>query len=434
MTRDTIAISFDAAHLAHIKQQMLNWSSQFSICLFLDSNQYPDQHGKYECLLAVGAAQTYSGASIMQLADLQVYLNAQHDWLFGHLTYELKDVVEPSLCSNHSVIHGYPPFSFFVPEIVVLIPRGQASIRVESLTVPASTVADEILTQQEIKYDPLPRAAFETRLNKEAYLEKIAALRKHIFDGDCYEITFCNESFSEGVSLSPLAVFTNLNTASPAPFAAFYRQDHRYMMCASPERFLQKDGIRILSQPIKGTAARGANLEADERLKAALAADEKEQAENVMIVDLVRNDLAKIAVKGSVEVEELFGLYSFPSVHQLISTVGATLRGGASFVDILAATFPMGSMTGAPKHRVMQLIEAYETARRELFSGSVGYITPAGDFDFNVIIRSLFYNETTAYFSYQTGGAITWGSVAEREWEETRLKAAAMEQLFKAST
>jgi para-aminobenzoate synthetase component 1 len=202
------------------------------------------------------------------------------------------------------------------------------------------------------------------------------------------------------------------------------------MMCASPERFITKGGDIVRSQPIKGTARRSADSAEDERLKAELRNSEKEKAENVMIVDLVRNDLAHSCDVGSIEVEELFGIYSFPRVHQMISTVRGRLRHDTPLTDAIRYAFPMGSMTGAPKHKVMQLIDRYEAAMRELFSGSVGYITPDGDFDFNVVIRSLFYNAETGYLSYQTGGAITWGSDPESEWDELRLKAAAMERIF----
>ena len=276
----------------------------------------------------------------------------------------------------------------------------------------------------------LPSLQFKSTTGKDEYLDTIAKLRKHIADGDCYEINYCCEGYSEHVDIEPLQVFNALNTLSPAPFAAYYRRDDKYMMCASPERYLRKAGPKILSQPIKGTARRGENHEQDEAIKERLRKDIKERAENVMITDLVRNDLARSCETGSINVDELFGIYTFPQVHQMISTVSGTLRAQVPFTDAIRYSFPMGSMTGAPKYKVMQLIEKYEQGRRELFSGTVGYISSAGDFDFNVIIRSLFYNEDTKYLSYQTGGAITYDSVAEKEWEEMRLKAWALERIF----
>jgi para-aminobenzoate synthetase component 1 len=282
----------------------------------------------------------------------------------------------------------------------------------------------------EIQAASLQPLQFTSRLSREEYLQIIARLKEHIREGDCYEITFCNEAFVVGTSVDPRVAFKRLNALSPAPFAAIYREGARSMMCASPERFLLKSGKVLRSQPIKGTARRSTDPTTDEQLRIDLQNSEKEQAENVMIVDLVRNDLARSCEVGSVSVDELFGIYSFPQVHQMISTISGVLREDVPFTEAIRAAFPMGSMTGAPKHRVMQLIEQYETSRRELFSGAVGYISPEGDFDFNVIIRSLFYNAETQYLSYQTGGAITWGSDPEAEWEELRLKAAAMERVF----
>jgi para-aminobenzoate synthetase component 1 len=202
------------------------------------------------------------------------------------------------------------------------------------------------------------------------------------------------------------------------------------MMCASPERYLHKHGNTILSQPIKGTARRGTDTGSDNEIKTALQSSIKDRAENVMIVDLVRNDIARSCKTGSVKVEELFGIYTFPQVHQMISTITGQLKEEEPFTNAIRYSFPMGSMTGAPKVKVMELVEKYEHSRRELFSGTVGYISPEGNFDFNVIIRSLFYNAATRYLSYQTGGAITYDSTPEQEWEEMRLKAWALEKIF----
>ena len=162
------------------------------------------------------------------------------------------------------------------------------------------------------------------------------------------------------------------------------------------------------------------------RAKNYLLQSSKEKSENVMVVDLVRNDLSRICKAGSVKVDELFGLYSFPHVHQMISTISGDLADGLNWIDCIKASFPMGSMTGAPKKRVMELIEQYEQTKRGLFSGAIGYVKPGGDFDFNVVIRSILYNEADRYLSFQTGGGITYNSDAEKEYEESLLKAEAM--------
>jgi para-aminobenzoate synthetase component 1 len=406
---------------------MLNWANQFSILAFLDSNNYVDQYSRYECLLAVGTA---AEVRVAKLDAVKTLHETNNDWLFGHIGYDHKNTLEPKLFSRHSGAIGFPELYFFVPEVVCHVNTGKTLLTIESLHAPPGELFQQIQHTAAGPGTLLPKLSFKQRIGKEQYLQTIDKLRRHIIDGDCYEINFCNEGYCEKVSFEPLDVFNKLSELSPAPFAAYYRYHGAYMMCASPERYLRKDGDRVLSQPIKGTAPRNSDPVKDEELSANLRSSIKDRAENVMIVDLVRNDLARCCELGSVTVDELFGIYSFPQVHQMISTVSGRLRDDMSFADALKYSFPMGSMTGAPKVKVMELIETYEAARRELFSGTLGYITPGGDFDFNVVIRSLFYNENSKRLSYQTGGAITYDSTAEQEWEEMRLKAWALERIF----
>lgn len=407
---------------------MLNWTKQFSIFLFLDSNNYNLANSSYECLLAAGAVDLISDDADL-LRRVKNMHDAQPDWLFGHICYDFKNELEPRLSSSHPEKIGFPISVFFIPQTVCYINSGQTTFTIESFDDPA-LIYKSINEMAAAAMQPLPKLQFSSVVNKQQYIDTISKLRSHIAEGDCYEINFCTEGYCENAEVQPLQVFNGLNALSPAPFAAYYRYRDKYMMCASPERYLRKTGKKIMSQPIKGTARRDNDKEKDEQIKEQLRNDIKERAENVMITDLVRNDLARCCETGSIKVEELFGIYTFPQVHQMISTVSGTIRAGAPFTDAIRYSFPMGSMTGAPKYKVMQLIENYEQSRREVFSGTVGYITPAGDFDFNVIIRSLFYNEVSKYLSYQTGGAITYDSVAENEWEEMRLKAWALERIF----
>lgn len=411
-----------------IKQKMLRWADQFSIFLFLDSNSYPSVYDGYECLLAAGTAAPDD--VVYSLSALQQKYDTTKDWMFGHICYDYKNILEPKLTTTYHDNIGFADMSFFRPGTVIYINRAQTVLTIESFTRP-----DEIYSQineTDITHlsAPIPKLSFNSVMDKGVYLDTIAQLRNHIADGDCYEINFCKEGSCNNAKIIPLDVFNELNILSPAPFAAYYRAHDAYLMCASPERYLRKSGRKIVSQPIKGTAARGADAQQDELNKKLLQTSIKERAENVMIVDLVRNDLSRCCETGSISVDDLFGIYTFPQVHQMISTVSGTMNKNASFSDAIRHSFPMGSMTGAPKFKVMQLIDKYEHARRGLFSGSVGYITPEGDFDLNVIIRSLFYNATTAYLSYQTGGAITYDSDAEKEWDEMRLKAWALERIF----
>lgn len=405
---------------------MLNWSRPFGILLFLDSNSYRRPYGRYECLLAAGAAS----AVTVDLQTLQEAWERDKDWLFGHIAYEYKDLLEPKLRSRHEARLGYPLLHFFRPETVMHVDPGGSTLTISCLTEDPHAVYEALNSCVLQQSAPLPGIGFAPRVDRETYLDTIGQIREHIAAGDCYELNYCSEGYAEGVDMDPVACFEALNALSAAPFAAFYRLRDLWMMSSSPERYLMKDGNAIRSQPIKGTARRSVLPEEDIAAKERLRSSLKEQAENVMITDLVRNDLARSCSTGSIRVEELFGIYSFPQVHQMISTVSGSLEPGRPFTDALRYSYPMGSMTGAPKVKVMELIDQYEKSRRELFSGTVGYITPDGDFDFNVVIRSLFYNSSIRYLSFHTGGAITYDSDPVQEWEEMRLKAWALEKIF----
>jgi para-aminobenzoate synthetase component 1 len=430
VVRKTATFSLKASDVKIVKQKMLNWANQFSIFCFLDNNGYKNQYNRFECLLGVNPASFVEGQDATVLHNIYNWQQQNKDWLLGHFSYDFKNALEPRLSSKHTNKIGFTPASFFCPEVVCYIKADGTALVVESLNADPEEIWQQINGISLAPRTLLPKISFQLNISKDKYLGTIGQLREHIAAGDCYEINFCSEGFAENEMIDPLGVFIRLNEVTPAPFAALYRHGERYMMCASPERYLFKQGSKIVSQPIKGTAKRGRDREADEASKAFLKSSVKELAENVMIVDLVRNDLARSCEVTSVRVEELCGIYSFPQVHQMISTVSGTLAAGNSFTDAIKYSFPMGSMTGAPKIKVMQLIEQYERTARGLYSGCVGYITPNSDFDFNVVIRSLFYNATDKYLSYQTGGAITFDSDPELEWEEMRLKALAMENIF----
>ncbi|MCX6210033.1 MAG: anthranilate synthase component I family protein, partial [Bacteroidetes bacterium] len=271
----------------------------------------------------------------------------------------------------------------------------------------------------------------QPKISREEYINIINKLKHHIHIGDCYEINFCQEFFAKNATINPLHIYQKLNTISPTPFSAYYKLNDKFLLCASPERFIKKTDNKIISQPIKGTAKRNLiNAVEDEKLKSDLQQSQKEKSENVMIVDLVRNDLSKICKAGTVEVEELMKIYSFKQVHQMISTVVGELKSETNFYKILQALFPMGSMTGAPKLKVMQLIDQYEKSTRNIYSGTIGYITSKGDFDFNLVIRSIAYNASNKYLSYQVGSAITHYSHPQQEYEECLLKASAIEKVL----
>lgn len=276
---------------------------------------------------------------------------------------------------------------------------------------------------------PLPE--FEMDFTKEEYIQSVIQIQEHLRRGDCYEMNFCMRFTLRNVSPDPFTLYQHLYSISKAPFSAFLRNGERFLICGSPERFLKKEKNRLISQPIKGTIRRGASPAEDLALQQQLRNDPKERSENIMIVDLVRNDFSRIAESGSVAVDELCAIYSFNTVHQMISTVSCSTS--ASPGEILRATFPMGSMTGAPKVRVMELIHQYEKSQRGLYSGTVGYITGDGDFDLNVVIRSILYDRKNRYLSFSVGSAITLASDPEREYDECLLKSESMRRAIAAS-
>ena len=404
---------------------MLSFIKKFSIFCFLDNNAY-NFDTSYECLAGAGIVRSVNSTTD-NLDKIDELRRHEQDWIFGHLSYDIKNRFE-ELHSSHFDGIQFLEFMFFVPQIVLILSGNTLKIGVIGPNDP-DVIYKEIISCNAEEQAAKATPRFKGRFSRNEYVETVHKLKQHILKGDCYEINFCQEFYADNITLHPEKVFRNLLKLSPNPFSAFYRCDDKYLICASPERFLKKAGTTIISQPIKGTAKRiASDIAADEKLKEELRTDDKERSENIMIVDLVRNDLSRICLEGSVFVKEFLGIYSFPQVHQMISTVIGKLRQNASLTEIFAATFPMGSMTGAPKKRVMEIIEKYERTKRGLFSGTVGYITPDGDFDFNVVIRSILYNETNHYASIQAGSAITFKSDPAKEYEECLLKVAVLKR------
>ena len=405
---------------------MLSFVKKFSIFCFLDNHGY-EFDKSYECIAGAGCANSIVANVTGGLNKLDEFQKQNHDWIFGHLSYDVKNGIESSESLNHDGIK-FPDVHFFVPDIVFILKKNELQIGTID-TNDVQKVYDELIASTPVQRPELKKFSLKSRFSKDEYIDAVKKLQGHILRGDCYEINFCQEFYSENTAIDPLNVYQKLSDLSPNPFSAFYKYEDKYLICASPERFLKKTGDTIISQPIKGTTKRIINdAKADEEQKNNLFKNEKERSENIMIVDLVRNDLAKICSEGSVHVKEFLGIYLFPQVYQMISTVAGKLRKNVSLSEIFAATFPMGSMTGAPKKKVMELIEKYEKTKRGLFSGTIGYINPEGDFDFNVVIRSVLYNETEKYISIQAGSAITFKSVPENEYEECLLKADAIKR------
>lgn len=412
---------------ADFKHKALYWADRFTYCCVLDSNGYADLYGKYDLLIAAGAKQLLRAESTSSFDDLKTFYTNNPGWLFGSLSYDLKNGIEALESTNPDQL-VFPEVCFFLPEYLIIAERGLLRVEIgnpeilnhiDNLELPTSSPGD------------LPNFEIQPRISKHTYLEKVQKLKQHITRGDIYEATFCQEFYASPAVIDPVATYARLNVNSPTPLSGYLKLDSKYLLCASPERFLRKQGSRLISQPIKGTAKRSDDPEEDARIKTQLQTDLKEQTENIMIVDLVRNDLTKSAVPASVKVEEQFGVYSFAQVHQMISTISCELNPDVHIIDAIRNTFPMGSMTGAPKVRAMQLIEQFEESKRGIYSGAIGYFNPEGDFDLNVVIRSMFYAKDKQYLSFQVGSAITDACIPEKEYQECMLKASAIIQTIK---
>ncbi len=415
------------------KQQLLSWSQQFREVIFLDSNTYPQEYSSFDCMMAVDAFTSLKTDFHNAFEDLKQYQQTTKDWLFGYLSYDLKNDTESLKSSNFDGLN-FPDLFFYQPKKIFLLKGNQ--LEISYLLLCDDEVEEdfeEIIKSKNDSFETLDRVQVQQRISKELYLQKVIKMLEHIHAGDMYEANFCMEFFAENAIINPLEKFQKLNEISKAPFSVFFKNNKQFLLSASPERYLKKTGDTIISQPIKGTSKRFSDLIQDEESKQNLENDGKERAENIMITDLVRNDLSHTAQKGSVEVKELCKIYSFLQVHQMISTVTSKLDPQYSAVDVLKTTFPMGSMTGAPKISVMKIIENLEETKRGLYSGAVGYFTPEGDFDFNVVIRSILYNQENKYVSFSVGSAITAQSVPEKEYEECLLKANAMSEVLKSS-
>lgn len=409
------------------KKQLLAWAQQFREVVFLDSNNYHQSYTSFDAVLAVDAFTSIQTDYHNGFEDLNTYQQTTKDWIFGYLSYDLKNDTE-RLSSNNFDGLGFPDLFFFQPKKLFLLKDNELQVHYLNVCRDEWDVDYKEITGFKLKaLSPNQKAlSIQQRISKESYLEKVRQMRRHIYRGDIYEANFCMEFYSEDTVVNSLEIYQKLNAISKPPFAVFFKNYTQYLLSASPERYLSKEGIKIITQPIKGTARRSEDPVEDEAIKQELAANQKERAENIMIVDLVRNDLSHTAANNSVRVEELCQPYTFKQVHHLISTISSQIEEGYTPVDVIKSTFPMGSMTGAPKISAMQIIEILEETKRGLYSGAVGYFTPDDDFDFNVVIRSILYNREKNYVSFSVGSAITAQSDPEKEYEECLLKAQAM--------
>lgn len=401
-----------------LENRLLEVSNSRSFFAMYTSNGYPNSEKCYELIFGYGAKAVYTDGELLPE-------HLESGWKFGFFSYEMRTQFE-SVTQENEVLGNWPKTRFFVPEVV-------GTLKIDGrLEVWSEHSVDQVLNELLMNSNELETGEtsldFEPVESKQEYIRNVNALKDHIQRGDIYEVNYCTCFKAAFEKLNSVALFKKMVKGTLAPFSAFVKMEDYELLCTSPERFIKREGRKLCSQPIKGTN-RYSEVD-NESAKIALAQSEKERAENVMIVDLVRNDLSRVAAKGSVKVSELFGTYAFKNVNQLISTVEAELREGVTNWEIIAASFPMGSMTGAPKVSAMELAERFEKVAREVYSGSVGYITPEGNFDFNVVIRSIAINRKKGLATLHVGGAITILSDAEQEYEECLLKA---ESVLKAA-
>lgn len=423
---------YTASLTEDLKTRILLWAQQYDEITWLDSNNYEQGHSSYQAMLAVDAFTSIKTDHHNAFEKLEEYQSLSNDWLFGYLTYDLKNDVELLKSRNFDGLN-FADLYFFQPKKVFLFSENEVELQYLNI-VDGELESDwpDIMNTEIPVEDSIVERPIKIRLrtSKDNYFQQVDEMLRHIERGDIYEVNFCQEFFSENATIDPLKTFQHLNNISRPPFATFLKFGEHYVLSASPERYLKKEGNTVISQPIKGTAKRLSNPSEDQKMIDQLRNDPKERSENIMITDLVRNDLSRFATKGSVVVEELCKVYSFEQVHQLISTVRCEVADDLSSVEMIRNTFPMGSMTGAPKISAMKIIEELEVTKRGLYSGAVGYFAPNGDFDFNVIIRSILYNASAKYVSFSVGGAITAKSIPENEYEECLIKAKAMREVL----
>ncbi len=414
------------------KEKLLFWTQQFNEIVFLDSNRFENTnqlYQTYDFVLATDALTSIKSSTYNLFQNLNEYQKITNDWIFGSITYDAKNDLEKLNSNNYDCIN-FPDLFFFQPKKLFFCKDN--ILEIHYLNFCEDELEDDFndILNIEIKLIPINSVNIKHKIKEEEYENSFNKILNHIQLGDIYEVNFCNEFYANEVEIDPLLVFIKLNNLSKAPFSSFLKVKNHFVLSASPERYLKKLNQKVISQPIKGTAKRNENQEIDNQNYQNLVHNSKEISENVMIVDMVRNDLSKTAIKGSVEMEELCKIYPFKTVFQMISTIISNVSEDISPVDIIKTTFPMASMTGVPKNRALEIIEEQETSKRGIYSGTIGYFSPKNDFDFNVVIRSILYNKKNKYLSFSTGSAITINSNAKDEYQECMVKAKAMFKVF----
>lgn len=409
------------------KHTLLQRFGDESHFVLLDSNANVSSGIDYTWI-AAGACLKEFTPTDKSLYNLRASRKEHPGWWFGRLNYDLKNQIE-KLHSNNDDAFEWTEVRFFLAGWVVTSQNGELTLHLHH-DFGDFNHWKGLLSGWTAKPRYSQPVRLTPQMDREAYINQAKSLLQHIHRGDIYEINFCQQFKAKGVEIDALAVYSDLVEVASPPMAAFWHANNEWAISMSPERYLKKRGNRLISQPIKGTAKRSSDIREDQQLAFDLRSSSKEQAENVMILDLVRNDLSRVAERSSVEVTELFGIYSFKTVHQMISTVEANLDAESDIWDAIEASFPMGSMTGAPKVSAMKLIESHENHKRGLYSGAIGYIKPNDDFDFNVVIRTILHDSDKKVVSVSVGSALTSLADPASEWEECNIKLEALEKVL----
>lgn len=405
--------------------------------LFLDAQRPDETHGLL--VLGVKRSLTLDRPEKKAYSRISEFVGTAHGRCFGWVAYDqLRAHPLLDLPPQTESAVRLPVVHWIEPEGILEFKGCGPSAAIHWLSAPDVAVAQ--LAEEAIRQPQTNRTQSEVNpkrfgissLSHGQYVSAFQKVQSHIQRGDVYELNLCREiSGNLDGPWDANAAFERLVDATSAPFSARLSWSQTDILCASPERFLRRRGHRLISQPIKGTAPRHPDPKQDQAIAEALRTDKKERAENVMITDLVRNDLSQVALPKTVTVEELCGIHSFRNVHQMVSTVSCEVRPDVLFEDILTAAFPMGSMTGAPKIRAMEITAEVEPVQRGLYSGTMGWAEPngtggVGDFDLNVVIRTAMIDRASDRWGVHVGGAITSLARADFEWAETQLKANAV--------
>ncbi|MBN3519741.1 anthranilate synthase component I family protein [Algoriphagus lutimaris] len=397
------------------KQKLICWvNKNYDYLALFQGNGYEYPEGPFQDFLFVANTQ---------LTEEELWDDQRNVAKVGIFGYDLKNQIE-KLESNNRATFKLPDLCFFTPELSFSfqdnLVKSKTAIPNTFWTHIENTVIEEGNTS----------CSFYGLTSKEEYIATVKKIQDYIIEGETYEMNFCQSFEGSFEHWDPVTAFFRLQGTSPMPFSSLFKAKHQWLVSASPERFIKRNHVRLIGQPIKGTIRRGSTVEEDRLNKERLLASEKERAENLMITDLTRNDLSKVSEIGSVKVDELFGVYALPRVFQMITTVSAELKENSSLKEIIHATFPMGSMTGAPKIRTKKLIEQLESFKRGWFSGAIGWVNEAGDFDFSVVIRSIIADLEFKKLYFGVGSAITIDSDPIQEYEECELKSQAIREVL----